>query len=83
MFGIFKKKKAPLKNIYKVTYIPCATIDEDKGEVVCLLSNMKETYVEAVDEADAQKVFADRNVTNIIFSPHIFIDRITEVVHRS
>ncbi len=81
MFGFLRKKPKPkLKNVYKVTYIPCAEIDENKGEVICLLSNMREVYVEAENLIEAQKAFAGN--TEITLTPHTFINRITEVVHR-
>lgn len=79
----FNKKKPTAKNVYKVTYIPCVDIDTEKNEVICQLSNMKEAYVEAESVFDAQKVFADTKVTKVFFSPHIYIDRITEVIHRT
>ena len=78
----FTKKLQP-KNVYKVTYIPCAEIDEEKGEVICRLCNMRETYVEAVDMNEAQKTFADMKIGKVILTPHVYIDRITEVIHRT
>jgi len=81
MFGFLRKKPKP-KNVYKVTYIPCAEIDEEKGEVTCRLCNMRETYVEAENLFEAQKAFADMKVGKVVLTPHTYIDRITEVVHR-
>ena len=78
MFG-FLRKKPKLKNVYKVTYIPCAEIDEEKGEVICRLCNMREMYVEAENLVEAQKAFAGS--IEITLTPHTFIDRIAEVVH--
>ena len=80
MFRFLKKK--PL-NVYKVTYIPCADIDLDKGEVVCQLSNMKEAFVEAANLTEAQKIFADMSTTKVMLTPHVYIDRIVEVIKRS
>lgn len=79
MFGFLRKKPKP-KNVYKVTYIPCAEIDENKGEVICLLCNMREVYVEAENLIEAQKAFAGN--TEVTLTPHTFIDQITEVIHR-
>lgn len=79
----FKRKKSDSKNIYKVTYIPCVDIDRDKGEVVCQLSNMREVYVEAENPLEAQKAFADMKIGKVVLTPHVYIDRITEVIHRS
>ena len=81
MIWPFKKRKP--KNIYKVTYIPGADIDREKGTAVCYLCNMQEAYVEAESAFEAQKVFADFGATHIVLYPHVYIDRIEEVVHRS
>lgn len=78
----FNGKAGRLKNVYKVTYIPCAEIDEAKGEVVCRLCNMREAYVEAENPMEAQKAFADFRQGKVSLSPHVYIDRIVEVVHR-
>lgn len=75
----FKKKQ----NIYKVTYIPCAEIHEEKGEVICRLCNMREVYVEAENLFEAQKNFADMKIGKVTLTPHIYIDRITEVMHKT
>lgn len=79
----FKKKKPTAKNVYKVTYIPCAEIDEEKGEVICRLCNMREAYVEAENLSEAQKAFADVKIGKVVLTPHVYIDRITEVIHRA
>lgn len=75
----FSRKADRLKNVYRVTYIPCAEVDDDKGEVVCRLCNMRETFVEAKNLVEAQKEF----VADFVLTPHVYIDRITEVVHRA
>ena len=79
MWPFSKKKPAPLKNVYRVTYIPCAEVDDDKGEVVCRLCNMREKFVEAENLIGAQKAFA----ADYVLTPHVYINRIVEVIHRA
>lgn len=79
----FRKKKPPLKNVYRMTYIPCCEIDPENDQIICRPSNMREAYVEAENMFEAQKAFADMKTSRIVFSPHLFIDRITEIVHRT
>lgn len=81
MWPFSRKKTASPKNVYRVTYIPCAEIGADK--VVCRLCDMREAFVEAENPLEAQKAFADFRQSKISLWPHVYIDRITEVVRRA
>ncbi len=72
-------KKQPLKDIYKITYIPCGDIDRDEKAATFLYTNLREVFVEANDLTEAQAEFTKK----VVLTPHVMIDRITKVISRS
>ena len=73
MFGWFKRRKKNPLHIYKVQYVLCASIYQDK--VTFDLKDLNEEFVEATDIIDAQSKIASR----IPLTPHVYIHKISKV----